>query len=161
MWQSPANHIVQLTGCWTDGFDLMWHHCDVQRRFRWTASGLNKKLPQPQSNNLWPTQDHQKNTCSTSNAQCEDVSRCSSYLYNSISSRVCCLENVIHCPPLVQQVQSHSIEHVGGREEAQDFCFLFIIASIQRNQAHIGDFYADLRTQNQWWSEALQWRWLF
>ena len=87
-----------------------------------------------------------------------------SYLYNSITSRVCCLENVLHCPPPVQQVQSHIREQVSGREEGQDF--LVIIVSVQRNQAYSGDIYGDLRTDirvstdNQWWSEGLQWRWL-
>ena len=66
-----------------------------------------------------------------------------SYLHSSISFRVSCLQEAVHRPPPVQQEQSHSSEGVRGREESQDT--LLITGSIQRDEAHTGNIYGDLR----------------
>jgi len=66
------------------------------------------------------------------------------YLHSSTSSRVSRLENVVHRPPAVHQVQGHSRDRVAGREEGQHL--LFAAASIERDEAHAGNVYGDLRT---------------
>ncbi|TNN67642.1 hypothetical protein EYF80_022106 [Liparis tanakae] len=62
----------------------------------------------------------------------------------STSSRVIRLENVVHRPPAVHQVQGHRRDRVAGREEGQHL--LCAAASIERDEAHAGNVYGDLRT---------------
>lgn len=68
-----------------------------------------------------------------------------SYRQNATSCRVCCLKNVFHCPPSIQQVQSNGAIQVRGREQDQNL--VFFILSIERDEAHAGNVYGDLRKE--------------
>lgn len=68
-----------------------------------------------------------------------------SYRKNAMPRRVCCLKDVFHCPPSIQQVQSDDTVQVRGREQDQNL--VFFIRSIERDEASAGNVYGDLRKE--------------